>query len=601
MMRTRMVARVSMPVLVVALLILTSCSKDNPADPEAVSDNTPPAAIANLAATSSTTNSVTLTWTAPGDDGSTGSATQYDIRYALSSITEVTWDSALQASSEPTPKAAGGSEIFVVSGLSEYTKYYFAVKAADEKSNWSPVSNVVNRTTLEPADVTPPSAINDLVASDPAIHSVTLTWTAPGDDETTGTAYRYDIRYSESFIDESNWVLAIPASGEPFPSPAGSAEQFVVTNLSASTGYYFAIKSTDESYNKSGLSNVASASTPSCTDCWLPLGKGVALNELGPPVNALAVYDGKLVAGGWLDLAGEVAAYRVAAWDGASWGPLGSGPSNDNGVYAMAVYDGRLATGSNVDSPSPIPIFLWSGVSWSPVTGMNYKNIFALTVYGTRLIAGGMIYGAVACEGVAAWNGSSWSALGTGLTGGQYSFAQVYALAEYDGKLIAAGNFATAGGVSAGNIAAWDGSSWSPLGSGVSDGSNTGTVLALAVYDGKLIAGGGFTTAGGSPANSIAAWDGSTWSPLGQGVGAGTVFALAVHNGQLVAGGIFASAGDIPASNIAIWNGSSWSALGAGINGMVRALTVFNTQLIAGGSFTAADGYPASCVAVWKD
>ena len=34
----------------------------------------------------------------------------------------------------------------------------------------------------------------------------------------------------------------------------------------------------------------------------------------------------------------------------------------------------------------------------------------------------------------------------------------------------------------------------------------------------NLYAGGGFTTAGGVPANYIAKWDGSAWSALGSGM-----------------------------------------------------------------------------------
>ena len=45
------------------------------------------------------------------------------------------------------------------------------------------------------------------------------------------------------------------------------------------------------------------------------------------------------------------------------------------------------------------------------------------------------------------------------------------------------------------------------------------SVYALTVYDGKLIAGGYFTTAGDVSANRIASWDGSSWSPLGSGMG----------------------------------------------------------------------------------
>ena len=82
----------------------------------------------------------------------------------------------------------------------------------------------------------------------------------------------------------------------------------------------------------------------------------------------------------------------------------------------------------------------------------------------------------------------------------------VYALAfDASGNLYAGGGFTTAGGVSANRIAKWDGSSWSALGSGMNS-----TVNALAVdASGNLYAGGYFTTAGGVSANYIAKWDGS--------------------------------------------------------------------------------------------
>ena len=58
--------------------------------------------------------------------------------------------------------------------------------------------------------------------------------------------------------------------------------------------------------------------------------------------------------------------------------------------------------------------------------------------------------------------------------------------------LFAGGYFTTAGGTAATNIAQWDGSSWSALGSGANN-----EVDALAVSGTNLYAGGYFTTAGG--------------------------------------------------------------------------------------------------------
>jgi hypothetical protein len=116
-------------------------------------------------------------------------------------------------------------------------------------------------------------------------------------------------------------------------------------------------------------------------------------------------------------------------------------------------------------------------------------------------------------------------------------------------------------------------------------------VVALAVSGGTLFAGGDFTTAGGTAANYIAQWNGSSWSALGSGMGGVTypnVSALAVSGGALYAGGDFTTAGGSAATNIAQWNGTSWSALGSGVNSTVSALAVSGSTLYAGGSFTTA-------------
>jgi hypothetical protein len=68
------------------------------------------------------------------------------------------------------------------------------------------------------------------------------------------------------------------------------------------------------------------------------------------------------------------------------------------------------------------------------------------------------------------------------------------------------------------------------------------SVLALAVFGITLYAGGGFTTAGGNAANNIAKWDGTGWSSLGSGMN-GYVSALAVSGSTLYAGGGFTTAG----------------------------------------------------------
>src|SRR5207244_2479119 len=91
------------------------------------------------------------------------------------------------------------------------------------------------------------------------------------------------------------------------------------------------------------------------------------------------------------------------------------------------------------------------------------------------------------------------------------------------------------------------------------------SVNALAVSGSDLYAGGSFTNAGGVAATNIAKWNGSTWSALGSGMN-GFVSALAVSGTDLYAGG--------GCSCVAKWNGSSWVALGSGLNNYVSALAV---------------------------
>lgn len=111
-------------------------------------------------------------------------------------------------------------------------------------------------------DIDPPADIADLSASGATINSIDLSWTAPGDDGNSGTASSYDIRYSTALIDSGNWDSASQVTGEPSPSAAGSSESMTVSGLSSGTLYYFAIKTSDEVPNISGLSNVVSATTP---------------------------------------------------------------------------------------------------------------------------------------------------------------------------------------------------------------------------------------------------------------------------------------------------------------------------------------------------
>jgi len=118
--------------------------------PLAEPDASPPGPVLDLSAHSPTSNSVFLSWTAPGDDGSQGVATSYRIYYSASGLSESTLPEASLLRDSPRPRPAGSQETVEVLGLSAETTYDFAVLAEDEWGQTGPLGNVVIGRTLEP-------------------------------------------------------------------------------------------------------------------------------------------------------------------------------------------------------------------------------------------------------------------------------------------------------------------------------------------------------------------------------------------------------------------------------------------------------------------
>jgi trimeric autotransporter adhesin len=199
--------------------------------------------------------------------------------------------------------------------------------------------------------------------------------------------------------------------------------------------------------------------------------------------------------------------------------------------------------------------------------------VLALAVHDSVLVAGGYFQhaGPVAAACVAAWDGTAWRALGAGMSRadcpGVHCDAWVAALVEFQGGLVAGGRFTAAGGGPAANIARWNGSGWSPLGEGLN-----GTVRALCVHEGELFAAGEFTRSGAdSIVQHIARWDGAGWRPLGGGTD-GPVYSLCSTATGLVAGGAFMHAGTDSVNYVARWDADGWGHLGTGLAGPAYAI-----------------------------
>jgi len=249
-------------------LLLVSCG-DDATRPDA----TAPAAVTDLSATASSDSTVTLAWTAPGDDGKVGVASQYEARYSTDMLTSENFTAiGNEIADSVHPHPAGTRESVVVSGLQADTIHYFALRTADEAGNWSGVSNVSSTTT---EDRTPPEMVTDFRAWVNSDSSVTLRWTAPGDDGRSGTAEAYDIRYSFDpavFLIAGEWDLAFPLASVPQPLIGGQHQQMQLTPPNTQRGLYFALRAVDNASNWSATSNIASNVRPTIILTWGGLG-----------------------------------------------------------------------------------------------------------------------------------------------------------------------------------------------------------------------------------------------------------------------------------------------------------------------------------------
>jgi hypothetical protein len=135
--------------------------------------------IDNLSVSSTSRNSVTLTWAVPNSQGYTRQPTEYDIRYATYPLDESNWDAATQVQGEPVPGELGQEQSFTITDLNPNTTYHIALRTTDEWGNTSWLSNVVSPTTATSGNYAPVLAvIGDLSASE----TQTLTFTVGASD-----------------------------------------------------------------------------------------------------------------------------------------------------------------------------------------------------------------------------------------------------------------------------------------------------------------------------------------------------------------------------------------------------------------------------------
>lgn len=285
---------------------------------------------------------------------------------------------------------------------------------------------------------------------------------------------------------------------------------------------------------------------------WDSLQSGLYTPESYPEIRVIVTDpSGILYAGGNFTIAGGVPVKSVAKWDGSKWDSLQSGVSGT--IYSMAINStGELCVGGDVFWNA----IKWDGSRWEPLgRPRNESTATTVVLFDSRdtLYAGGEKNSSGVTDVIEKWDGTEWLPVGIMPSDVPASYMQVKQLvSNSNGTIYAAGEFEYAGKEKVCNIAKYNGSQWSALGTGFDGAINKLIVDST----GNLFATGEFTTivTDNDSACGVAKWNGTAWSPLGTGTGSVYSFsdAIAIAEGST----LFISSST---EGVLQWDGESWT------------------------------------------
>lgn len=209
-------------------------------------------------------DSIEISWTAPGDDGFEldGGVEEYELRFAFSPMPDLsTFTNGTRISLPEPPAPAGQPERYLFGGALPDTAYYFRLRARDEvPTNWSELSG---ETFVRTPDTTPPDSVTGLALTGNGDAGLHLEWLSSGDDGLVGAASRYEIKWSEAFLEDATWDKATAVRSPPIPArQSGILEELDLPDLPRDEQVWVSIRVYDNRGNPSPLPNARSAVVP---------------------------------------------------------------------------------------------------------------------------------------------------------------------------------------------------------------------------------------------------------------------------------------------------------------------------------------------------
>lgn len=233
--------------------------------------------------------------------------------------------------------------------------------------------------------------------------------------------------------------------------------------------------------------------------------------------NSMEVYNDTLYFVGDYDSLGTVASRGIAKWDGQTWTDLTynfPSPCIFTYAYALKHYNGNLHLAGNMNcSPTLVeePILKLVNDQWLTVGPGISGDAFigSFEIYQGSLYAGGYFSAQAGnIENNIFYTNND---IYFPMNGGTLP-STVSNIMTYKNELYVVGQINIAGGLPVTRIAKWDGQQWLPVSLQLQDYSISGTALALAEYNSKLIIAGSFSSINGTTVSNIASVDFGTSS-----------------------------------------------------------------------------------------
>jgi hypothetical protein len=358
------------------------------------------------------------------------------------------------------------------------------------------------------------------------------------------------------------------------------------------------------------LTAIATLSWADPNDNWWDGFGGPGGQGLNDRSRDLVSYEGSLIAGGEFTQAGENENVDyLGRFDGSEWATIGQAP--DGRVVCLQVIGGDLYIGgefTQVGGKQVTNVARYDGSQWHALGDGLDGFVHTLGTWQGDLLAacrsdtGGGVY----ATNIHKWDGANWQVLGTDLADPGTYGPSISGIVVWNGDLYASGRLVDFSASPQVLVKQWDGVNWVDFGGHFSRGFYDYLRVSFLVpdYEGGMVAGGQFFGVAGVEAHGLAVWDGAEWTGLGFG---GNLFDGTIYHGDLVVTGWYGAFPD-SSHDISRWDGENWIGFGYGLIERWGAwgqhsgcITVHDGELYVGGDIRRAGVHLSKSIARWTD